>query len=221
MATLNKREWMRRRRKRQRMKKLAALVVFALIIILLLVLVVKFISFLFGRNEGMIKKAGDYKVTASLLTESEHTRSGQSMDEVKNIVIHDTGSPNTTAKQMYDYYENIGKSGTVTESVHFVIDTDGKILQLIPCDEIAFHAMSANENSIAIQFCYSAEDGTPSSSTYNAMVALCVKLCKEYDLTADDILTHYEVSARNCPLYYVTNNESWEKFKADVEADLN
>ena len=64
------------------------------------------------------------------------------------------------------------------------------------------------------------EDGSMSSKTYNAMKTLCVKLCKEYKLSADAILTHYEVTQKECPKYYVANNESWEKFKADVNAEL-
>ncbi|MCR4841364.1 MAG: N-acetylmuramoyl-L-alanine amidase [Lachnospiraceae bacterium] len=220
MAVMTKREWLRRRQKRRRLKKLFTVIGLVVIILLILLLVIKFFSFLFGRDNGIIKKAGDYKINQQLLTEYNNTRSGQSMDEVKYIVIHDSGDPTANAASMRDYYESIGKAGTITESVHFIIDTDGTITQLIPCNEIAFHALDKNKNSIAIQFCYMSEDGSMSSKTYNAMKTLCVKLCKEYKLSADAILTHYEVTQKECPKYYVANNESWEKFKADVNAEL-
>ena len=220
MAVMTKREWLRRRQRKRRLKKLFTVIGLVLIIILLLLIIIKAFSFLFGRNNGIIKKAGDYTIEQKLLTEYTNTRSGQAMDEVKNIVIHDTGDPTATGDSMREYYESIGKAGTITESVHFIVDADGNITQLIPCNEIAFHAMSANNNSIAVQFCYISEDGSMSSKTYNAMKSLCVKLCKEYKLSADDIITHKDVTNKECPKYYVANTESWEKFKADVGAEL-
>ena len=35
-----------------------------------------------------------------------------------------------------------------------------------------------------------------------------------------DVIRHYDVSGKRCPLYYVENPEAWTAFLADVTAQL-
>ena len=49
----------------------------------------------------------------------------------------------------------------------------------------------------------------------NSML-LKAKVCKEYKLTAADIMRHYDATGVNCPVYYVENGAAWSKFKEDV-----
>ncbi len=219
MPRMSKQEWKRRRRRKRMIMRYSILSGFAVIVILLMVLIVKIVSSLVS-DDGIIKKAGDVKIQKKLLTVSNSSRSGQELSKVKSIIIHNTSEPGQTADGMWDYYEKLSENGTISESMHFIIDTDGSIIQAIPCTEIAFHALSKNSESIGIQYCHESTDGAMSSKTYKSMVELVAKLCKEYDLKASDVKLHYDITGRLCPQYYVDNPELWQNFISDVSKKL-
>lgn len=220
MPRISKKEWKRRRRRKRMIIRYSILGGFALIAILVLVLIVKLISFLVSGNDGIIKKAGDVKIEEKLLAVDNNTRSGQELKEVKGIIIHNTAEPGQSAEGMWKYYENLAESGDVSESMHFLIDDDGSIIQSIPCDEIAFHALSRNSDSIGIQYCHSSNDGSLSGDAYKSLVALVVELCEEYDLETSDVKLHYDVTTKECPEYYVNNPEQWQSFLSEVKKAL-
>lgn len=220
MPRMSKQEWKRRRRRKRMIIRYSILSGFAVIAILILILIVKLISSLVSGNGGIIKKAGDIKIEEKLLTIDNNTRSGQELEKVKSIVIHNTGEPGQTAEGMWNYYEELSKSGDVSESVHFLVDDDGSIIQCIPCDEIAFHVLSKNKEAIGIQYCHVSEDGSMSDSAYQSMVALVAELCKEYGLDTSAVQLHYDITGRLCPQYYVDNSEAWQNFLSDVNKEL-
>ncbi len=37
-----------------------------------------------------------------------------------------------------------------------------------------------------------------------------------YDLTADDVIRHYDVTGKDCPKYFVENSNAWSDFKTDL-----
>ena len=39
----------------------------------------------------------------------------------------------------------------------------------------------------------------------------------EYDLEPKDVLRHYDVGGKLCPLYYVEHEDAWEAFLRDLE----
>ena len=38
----------------------------------------------------------------------------------------------------------------------------------------------------------------------------------KFDLTADDVIRHYDVTGKNCPKYFVEHEDAWETFKENV-----
>lgn len=52
------------------------------------------------------------------------------------------------------------------------------------------------------------------------MVKLTAFLCAKYELNADAVIRHYDVTGKNCPKYFVENEDAWALFKADVNAAL-
>ena len=217
---ISKAEWKRRRRRKRMIRKYSILGTFALIVILLLVLLVKFISFLFNGNDGIIKKAGSHKVKQSLLEISENIRPGEELKKVKGIVVHSTNQPGLSAEDVLKSYKDSSGNKDKFESVHFIIDSDGVIIQCIPTDEIAFHAMGRNTDTIGIMFCHTNTDGQMSESTRKALKDLIVKLCKEYKLKAEDVILHYDVNGKQCPAYYAENAEAWQSFLKEVSDKL-
>ena len=42
-----------------------------------------------------------------------------------------------------------------------------------------------------------------------------------FDLTTKDVIRHYDVTEKRCPLYYVDHEEAWVNLKEDVKSVLN
>ena len=41
-----------------------------------------------------------------------------------------------------------------------------------------------------------------------------------YDLGIEDVIRHYDVTGKLCPLYYVEHEDAWQQFKADVDTAI-
>ena len=37
-----------------------------------------------------------------------------------------------------------------------------------------------------------------------------------HELTADDVIRHYDVTGKDCPKYFVENSNAWSDFKTDL-----
>lgn len=170
------------------------------------------------RIQGL--KASDYNShptwTEDFLTVNEYSRPGDALKEVNNIFVHYTANPGTSATQNRSYFEQLKDTHERSASAHFIIGYEGEILQCIPLDEIAYAVAGRNEDSISIECCYTAEDGSFTQETYDSLVALLKWLTDVYDLKTDDILRHYDCGGKKCPLYYVEHEDAWEQLKRDV-----
>jgi N-acetylmuramoyl-L-alanine amidase CwlA len=152
------------------------------------------------------------------LTVNPYSRPGIELSEVNKIVIHYTANPGTGAKANRDYFENLAVTGDTYASSHFVIDLDGTTLQCIPLNEIAYASNDANSYCISIECCHPDETGEFSTATYNQCVALTAALCSYYHLDPqEDVIRHYDVTGKECPLFYVEHPEEWSMFLDFVE----
>lgn len=160
----------------------------------------------------------DLEIQEDYLTLNSYSRPGTELDEVEKIVIHYTGNYGTTAKANRDYFESLATSGETYASSHFVIDLDGTILQCIPLNEIAYASNEANDYCISIECCHPDAAGEFSTATYNQCVRLTAALCDYYGLNPqEDVLRHYDVTGKECPLFYVEHPEEWTMFLDFVE----
>ncbi len=144
----------------------------------------------------------------------KHTtaRTGIVLEDIKNIVIHYVGNPNTTAKNNRDYFDN----PKTTVSSHFIVGLDGEVIQCVPLFERSAASNNRNRDTISIETCHPDESGKFKQETYNSLVKLTAFLCCELDLSQDDIIRHYDITGKICPKYYVENGDEWENFKKDV-----
>ena len=53
------------------------------------------------------------------------------------------------------------------------------------------------------------------------MVELTAWLCGKFNLKVEAVIRHYDVTGKECPLYYVENEDAWERFKEDVQKYLD
>lgn len=169
-----------------------------------------------GIAAGQYEKHPDW--TEDFLTISEYSRPGDPLGEVKNIFVHYTANPNTSAAQNRSYFENLKDMHDVPgASAHFIIGIEGEILQIVPLDEMAYAVKGRNEDSISIECCYKAENGQFTQETYDSLISLLAWLTDTYGLDEEDILRHYDCGGKKCPLYYVEHEDAWRILKQDVE----
>ena len=158
------------------------------------------------------------EILTDLLDINEYSRPGTALKEIKNIFVHYTANPGTTAAQNRSYFANLEETHERSASAHFIIGYEGEIIQCIPLDEQAYAVMTRNEDSISIECCYLEEDGQFTQETYDSLVQLLAWLTQEYDLKSEDILRHYDCGGKLCPLYYVEHEDAWTRLLRDVEA---
>ena len=140
------------------------------------------------------------------------SRRGVYLEGVRNIVIHYVGNPGTTARQNRDYYEN--PSSEV--SSHFVIGLEGEIIQCIPLHEKSSASNHRNKDTISIEVCHPDETGRFTDASYRSLVRLTAWLLDVCGLDSNDIIRHYDITAKQCPLYFVIHEDAWEQFTRDV-----
>lgn len=155
-----------------------------------------------------------------LLTPNPYSRPETGMNRIRGIVIHYTANPGSTAMQNRDYFEGLKDNHKTKVSSHFVIGLEGEIVQCIPTWEMAYASNSRNIDTVSIETCHLAEDGRYTKATYQSMVELTAWLCRKFDLTEKDVIRHYDVTGKNCPKYFVENEEAWEQFRRDVKNAL-
>lgn len=156
------------------------------------------------------------EIDEQLLTINEYSRPGEEVDAIEYIVIHYLGNPKTTAQQNHDYFESLKDLQNVSMSANFVIGIDGEIIECVPPGEIAYASNSMNHLSVSIENCHLDESGRFTEDTYESCVKLTAYLVAEYGLERENIIRHYDVTGKLCPLYYVENEDKWEAFRDDV-----
>lgn len=163
------------------------------------------------------KKVTQPEMIEDFLEVNEYSRPGEALGKVKNVFVHYTANPGTSAMQNRSYFQGLADSGERAASAHFIIGYDGEIIQCIPLDEIACAVIDHNYDSVSIECCYEDEDGHFTEATYESLLHLTTWLMGKYKLTAEDVLRHYDANGKLCPKYYVEHPEAWSTFKVDLE----
>lgn len=160
------------------------------------------------------------ELDVELLTVNPYSRPGTALEKVNGIVIHYTANPGATAIANRNYFENLKDTHTTKASSHFVVGLEGEIVQCIPTAEIAYASNDRNSDTISIECCYKNEDGSFEQATYDSVIKLTAWLCEKFGLTSEDVIRHYDVTGKLCPLYYVEHEDAWAQFKKDVDTYL-
>ncbi len=143
------------------------------------------------------------QIQIRLIPSGTKRRSGIKNIGVKFLVAHDTGNPNTTARQNVSYFVN--SANEQSASAHTFID-DVSIINCIPEDEKAWHVwysvdtdnkkygFDANDAAIGIELCYFPGDVGRTIIAYNNYVDYIAYLCDKYKLDpAGKISGHFQL----------------------------
>lgn len=151
-------------------------------------------------------------VDVQLIDVDGEARRGVPLEDITGIVVHYVGNPGSTAQGNREYFNEPG----TTVSSHFVIGLDGEVIQCVPIWEKSSASNERNRDTISIECCHPDEDGKFTKATYESLVKLTAWLCELNDFDSDDVIRHYDVTEKLCPLYFVENEDAWVQFREDV-----
>ena len=180
-----------------------------------------------------------------IFTENACYKAGRKIT-IKGIMVHSTGANNPNLKRyvgpddgllgknQYNNHWNTHHPGGREVCVHGFIGklADGTIAtyQTLPWDHRGWHAGgSANNTHIGFEIC---EDGLTDASyfakVYQEAVELCAYLCKEFNLTEQNIICHSEgyrkgIASNHGDVmhWFPKHGKSMDTFRADVKNLLN
>lgn len=198
----------RRKRRGQRLPRALRLPA-ALAAVLLLSAVWLLVSRL--RTPPPAAMAPDWVIQA-LLPVNEYSRPGDALDAVNGIVIHNTGNPGTTAAQNRSYFAGLAHSRETHASSNFIVGLEGEVLQAVPSNEVAYASSQRNYDTLSIEVCHRDDTGQFGDKTMDSLVALVQWLVDSYKLDRNQVIRHYDVTGKECPVWYVRHPEDWEAF---------
>lgn len=154
------------------------------------------------------------------LTPNPYSRPQAPLKKIRSVVIHYTANPGSTAANNRSYFEGLKKKKTTYASSHYIIGLDGEIIQCIPLTEISYASNFRNDDTVSIECCHPDATGEFTEETYSSMVALTAALCVEFGLNKEEIIRHYDVTGKKCPLYFVENEDAWDTFQLAVMEEV-
>lgn len=144
---------------------------------------------------------------------------------IKYIVIHYTANDGDTDENNGNYFAN----NSVKASAHYFADSDS-ITQSVPDDYIAYHCggktykhkSCRNSNSIGIELCDDVKNGVvyPSEKTIQNAIELTKSLMKKYNIPKENVIRHYDVTGKKCPMYWLDNSKWLDEFWNKLNTEL-
>lgn len=146
---------------------------------------------------------------------------------IKYLVYHYTANDGDTDEANAKYFHN----NIVKASAHRFVDDDSVTIS-VPDNYVAWHCggglqgskghtyykKCTNTNSIGIEMCDTKRNGkyevTP--KTRSNAIALGKELVKKYGIKKENVIRHYDVTGKNCPAYFVKDEEAWIKFRNEI-----
>lgn len=146
---------------------------------------------------------------------------------IKYLVYHYTANDGDTDEANAKYFHN----NVVKASAHRFVDDDSVTIS-VPDNYVAWHCggglqgskghtyykKCTNTNSIGIEMCDTKRNGkyevTP--KTRSNAIALGKELVKKYGIKKENVIRHYDVTGKNCPAYFVKDEEAWKKFRDEI-----
>lgn len=147
-------------------------------------------------------------------------------DRIKYIVIHYVGAT-SNAQSNCKYFMSDGRNA----SAHYFVDFDGSVWQSVEDKDIAWHCKNTNptcnnKNSIGIEMCVRNKGSVSANSkdwyfedaTVAATIELTRELMAKYNIPAENVWRHYDVTGKVCGAPYVYNNtkHTWKDFKDSI-----
>ena len=197
-------------KKKKRLNK--KLIYIFMIGVLLFIALGFFWSFISPKNNIDVYSVDGLSIQHQLLTPNPYSRAQKPLNKVKDIVVHYTANPNSTAQNNRDYFENLKTKKTTSVSSHFIIGLKGEIIQCVPLNETSYASNYRNKDTISIECCHPDKSGKFTKETYQSLQKLVRALIDTYSLDKDNVIRHYDITQKACPKYFVDNPKQWQEF---------
>lgn len=197
----------------------------ALVILLVIIIVILAILLVVEKNKRPgrasvynVENVEQYRpeIDVELLTPNMYSRPETPVGTITGIVIHYVANPGTSAIDNRNYFEGLKDSHETYASSHFIVGLEGEIVQCIPTSEVAYASNERNSDTVSIEVCHPDETGKFKNVTYDSLVELTGWLCEYLHVPVENVIRHYDVTGKLCPLYYVEHEDAWVQFKDDV-----
>lgn len=139
------------------------------------------------------------------------------------LVVHYTAVPGDTAENNGRYF---ARADTGKTSAHYFVD-EHQIVRSVPEECVAYHCGGSiyyhpdcrNGNSIGVEICTKGGPGNyffEPAALENAKWLLR-QLMEKYDIPADHVVRHWDVTHKVCPAPFVgAGAAAWEEFKGGL-----
>lgn len=228
--TINREEELKRRRRKRRRRRRIKRFFFVLTCLLLLCAMILLGAFIIKKITTPTEKEGGGLTFTDIdfskivipeyvdiqLIDKGGARTGEKLDSINDIVIHYVGNPGVSAQNNRNYFAQ----DTTEVCSHLIVGLDGEVIQCVPLDEKSAASNNRNSDTISIEVCHPDESGKFNDSTYDSLVKLTAWLCKTFKLDENNVIRHYDVTGKECPLYYVENPDAWKDFLKDIDTKL-
>lgn len=150
------------------------------------------------------------EVEERLLNFSDMNRCGEKQEKVTKILLRSIDKRISTANKAYHYFENLKYQDDIFNSYHYIICEKGKVLRLIPEDEISFPIGHPKFDEKKISIGLSITNST--KELEKSLITLINQICKKYNLNPlEDVITEYDIlNTRNLSIYidnkYILNS---------------
>lgn len=137
--------------------------------------------------------------------------------QIEYIVIHYTSNLGDTAKNNADYFAREALNNKA--SAHFFVD-ESEVWSSVPVWRIAYHcgaktyrhAACRNTNSLGVEICMLDKHAVIRMDAIRNAAKLVRELMTKYDIDADHVIRHWDVTGKDCPAPMVDDPELWEQF---------
>ncbi len=141
---------------------------------------------------------------------------------VAYVVVHYTAGRNDTAEDNGRYFAR----EAVGASAHYFVD-EKTVVQSVPDAYVAWHCGDAvyrhdhcrNSNSIGVELCCRWDGAAYSFApeTVERARQLIRQLMQKYEIPAERVLRHWDVTGKVCPAPFVgAGAENWEEFRGGL-----
>ena len=137
------------------------------------------------------------------LTKSLNTRRFEKINEVKYIIITSSKYKGFSALKNRNIIEKLKYKEDKEFSCHYIIDTDGPVLNIIPEKEKALCSRIANfdDKSISIMLTLN-KNGNYDELEIFSLAKLINSIKKRYNIKSENVLTEFEINSSRKPILF-------------------
>lgn len=161
-------------------------------------------------------------ITDRIIPVNKYNRPG-TKSAPKKICVHYTGNAGSGAAAGAAYQMNVAKGvfaskgQSVWTSSQYLVGLGGEVIRCVPDDEVAYAAANNNVGVIHIEVCHPDASGKFTAEAVASLGELVRGLMRKYKISAENVVRHYDLTGKLCPMYYIDAGR-WAELKKSITA---